>query len=452
MLACGRQVYMVLLACILPNFIFFLAACFLGVGRPLVNIDYAVVALVLASGFCCLGVLLMVVFLLVDVLALFGQVVPFVRLSDLLYVLSFSMSASFYHILLLMVVGFLVFLVAGVVYYSGRRLSLFLALFFINAMFFLSVFQPAPSDIDSERFYRASSQWWVKSQSQLFFQARSDFFLALFSDDGLPFTSLEGSSASVPFWSLLGSELRAERLMLVVAESWGQSIDPRIRDKLLQPLKNLSGRKLEQGEVRPTGMTLAGELRELCHLVPMHYNLKPVEKGFERCLPNQLRTAGYETLSLHAATGMMYDRIYWYPRVGFDRSVFFESRFWPRRCYSFPGGCDADMFDEVRSFFQEPGQRFLYWLTLNSHAPYDVRDIRNDRFDCAEFEIESSSEVCRNLKLQAQFFEGLANALDQEAMRDVQVVIVGDHEPVIMNVAEKNKYFVSGRVPWVYLK
>lgn len=113
MLACGRQVYMVLLACILPNFIFFLAAWFLGVGRPLVNIDYVVVALVLASGFCRLGVLLMVVFLLVDVLALFGQVVPFVRLSDLLYMLSFSMSASFYHVLLLIVVGFSVFLVAG---------------------------------------------------------------------------------------------------------------------------------------------------------------------------------------------------------------------------------------------------------------------------------------------------------------------------------------------------
>jgi len=337
-------------------------------------------------------------------------------------------------------------------YVAGRRMNGVAALVVLSVMAFLSVLQVASLNGESGRFYSASAQWWVKSQTQLFFRARSDVFLQLFARGGPALTPFKWASASESFWPGRAVEKTSSRLMLVVAESWGQELDPRIQQKLLQPLQNLSGRKLEQGEVRPTGMTLAGELRELCHLVPMHYNLKPVEKGFEQCLPNQLRAAGYETLSLHAATGMMYDRLYWYPRVGFDRSVFFESRFWPRRCYSFPGGCDADMFDEVHSFFQKPGKRFLYWLTLNSHAPYDLRDLRNDRFDCAAFAIESSSEVCRNLKLQAQFFEGLAHALDQDVMRDVRVIVVGDHEPVIMDVAAKNKYFVSGRVPWVYLK
>lgn len=447
-----RQSLMFLGSCLLPNIIFFLVARLLGVERPLLNIDYAVVAVVFAFGWWRLALVFSVFFLVVDFLALFGQVMPFVRFGDIFYLLSFALVASYYHLALLFFVVALLSILGWGMYVTGRRLDLLVALCFLSLMALVSVLQPASSGGGLERFYRFSSSWWVKSQTQLLFRARGDLFLALFSDDGLSLLPLKSSSASVPFWSLLGSEVRAERMMLVVAESWGQSIDPRVRDKLLEPLTVLSGRRLEQGEVKPTGMTLAGELRELCHLVPTHYNLKPVEKGFERCLPNQLRTAGYETLSLHAATGMMYDRIYWYPRVGFDRSVFFESRFWPRRCYSFPGGCDADMFDELHSFFQEPGKRFLYWLTLNSHAPYDVRDIRNDRFDCAEFEIESSSEVCRNLKLQAQFFEGLASALDQEMMRDVQVIVVGDHEPVIMNVAEKNKYFVSGRVPWVYLK
>lgn len=452
MLAARRHVFICLMVYVLPNVVFFLAARILGVGRPIVNIDYAIVALVLAFGSLYFGVFLAVVFLLVDFFVLFMQVVPVVRIDDFVYILSFAMEASFYHLILFFFIGVLVVFLLGGICYSGRRLGVFTALLVFNFLALISVFQSEPLSATSDRFYRMSSHWWVKSQVQLFFRARSDLFLALFDDNGLPLVPLNSSSASTPFWLMLSSKRDDARLMLIVAESWGQTSDLRIQEKLLQPLRALPGRQIDQGEALSSGMTLAGELRELCHLVPMHYNLKSAEKGFEQCLPNQLRAIGYETLSLHAATGIMYDRIYWYPRVGFDHSIFFESRIWPYRCYSFPGGCDADMFDEVQSFFQKPGRRFLYWLTLNSHAPYDMRDLRYDRFDCVAFTIESSSEVCRNLKLQAQFFEGVASVLAQDVMRDVRVIIVGDHEPVIMNIAEKNKYFVSGRVPWVYLR
>src|SRR5690606_39278501 len=61
-----------------------------------------------------------------------------------------------------------------------------------------------------------------------------------------------------------------------------------------------------------------------------------------------------------------------------------------------------------RSLLQQQKQ-FVYWLTLNSHAPYDPRDIQKDLFPCEQFKIAAQSEVCRNFKIHAQFFEALAD-------------------------------------------
>lgn len=145
----------------------------------------------------------------------------------------------------------------------------------------------------------------------------------------------------------------------------------------------------------------------------------------------------------------MYDRKYWYPRAGLDERIFFETKVWPRRCYSFPGACDLDLMQEIPAFFSKSGKRFFYWLTLNSHSLYDKRDIKNDIFDCESFKINKESESCRNLKLQAQFFAGLAEILKAKEMQGVKVMIVGDHTPIIFNAQEKSANFVLNRVPWI---
>src|SRR5690606_17434191 len=110
------------------------------------------------------------------------------------------------------------------------------------------------------------------------------------------------------------------------------------------------------------------------------------------------------TLAIHGASGVMYDRVHWYPRVGFDETVFFESRRWQRRCYSFPGACDDELIGEIGRFLEGKEKAFVYWLTLNSHAIYDERDIRIWGFDCAGHGIPEGSQTCRNLSLHYQFF------------------------------------------------
>jgi len=101
------------------------------------------------------------------------------------------------------------------------------------------------------------------------------------------------------------------------------------------------------------------------------------------------------------------------------------------------------MLSELESFFSQPGKRFMYWLTLNTHAPYDLRDLRADHFDCEAHGIGENTESCRLLKLQADFFAGLAQQLRTDAMKGVDVIIVGDHAPKLMNIEEKEKNFAK---------
>jgi phosphoglycerol transferase MdoB-like AlkP superfamily enzyme len=161
---------------------------------------------------------------------------------------------------------------------------------------------------------------------------------------------------------------------------------------------------------------------------------------------------GYKTSAMHGATGMMYDRQDWYAEVGFPDDLFFEDVLSLPRCYSFPGACDRNLLTHLRGYFSGEGKRFFYWLTLNTHSSYDRRDLVEDLFDCPAFGVEEDTQPCRNLELQAQFFNDLATALQSPEMAGVEVIVVGDHEPRLTNQMELKNNFMPGVVPWVRLK
>lgn len=437
------------LALVLPNMAFLAAAAWLGIGRAWINLDYALVLILLGFGRPWLGALAGLAFLLMDVLALAGQVLPFVRLGDVLYLLRFAASASALHFTLLIGLGLIVLVKLGILVGLGRQLSRVTALLIFNGAILIYALHANSSAAGAhERFYRTATGALVGSQTVSFVKGRADAFLDLFHADGealMPATA----GATAPWFDALERGTSKERLLLIVNESWGELIDVAIQDALLQPLRQLAGDSMRSGSLNYTGFTLGGELRELCRLRPEHYNLASVEKGFDACLPQRLQALGYSTAALHGAASVMYDRRHWYPRAGFRQTSFFEDEVWPRRCHSFPGSCDLDLLPKVEAFFTEPGKRFFYWLTLNSHPPYDARDIHVDVFDCKAFAIPESTESCRNLKLQAQFFSGLAQLLKAQAMNGVEVIVVGDHSPVIMPIDEKKRRYVDSRVPWV---
>src|SRR5690606_28024379 len=79
---------------IVPNFIFAAASFWFSLGRPWINLDYLFFSLLFASGFRIWACLLLLVSVVVDALNVIGQVYPFVRVGDLLYLSKFILVSS----------------------------------------------------------------------------------------------------------------------------------------------------------------------------------------------------------------------------------------------------------------------------------------------------------------------------------------------------------------------
>lgn len=238
------------------------------------------------------------------------------------------------------------------------------------------------------------------------------------------------------------------KILVIVNESWGVLKNEGAQNDVLAPI--LQSEKIEntiQNTIDFTGFTIAGELRELCQKSPIHFNLKDQKTGFESCLPHYYKNLGYKTVAIHGALSVMYDRQYWYPRVGFDEILFRDNGLNLNNsfCYSFPGNCDKDITTVISSKFKENDNLFLYWLTLNTHSNYDMRDLEIDIFNCMYYEIKENSASCRNLKLQKQFFFNLSQILVNDEFMGTKVVIVGDHEPPI--ISTESSAFVKSKVP-----
>lgn len=213
--------------------------------------------------------------------------------------------------------------------------------------------------------------------------------------------------------------------------------------------------KLSFGSFFTTGATVSGELRELCALriVNNGFALNQSEsKNFSECFPMQLQQQGYNTIAMHGTSGLLYDRTDWYPKAGFQRSLFGEHFLDLRRCAAFKGVCDAELMNIIAKEFKENKSNdiFFYWMSLTAHQPYAKQDIYNQRFDCKKFAMSPTGEACHNAQLQTQFFDDLAQLLQKPEMKGVEVVVVGDHQPPIWG--EDIKHFRPLHVSYLHFK
>ena len=94
---------------------------------------------------------------------------------------------------------------------------------------------------------------------------------------------------------------------------------------------------------------------------------------------------------------------------------------------------------------------FLYWLTLNTHSPYDDK-LFIDGFDCKKYNINTDSETCLNLKQQYQFFSRLSEYVQDDRMKGVDVYVVGDHAPPIISLNDNANIFKESEVGWLKFK
>ncbi|MEG0619346.1 MAG: sulfatase-like hydrolase/transferase [Bacilli bacterium] len=240
-----------------------------------------------------------------------------------------------------------------------------------------------------------------------------------------------------------------EKILFIVNESWGV-VDEKIQNDIISSaVKNTE--IVEYNKIAFNGFTINAEFRELCKNNVKHFNLKEQKSGFDNCLPKIYQKNGYETIAMHGSTSYMYDRKYWYPRVGFRKLIFKDTLINKKsKCFSFPGMCDRDLLTYILQSFKENEKVFFYWLTLNTHMNYDMRDLKVDIFNCEFYNIGSNSPSCRNLKLQKQFFYYLSKLLERPEMKGVYIVVVGDHSPP-MHGSEKS-VFIKGQVPVLIMR
>lgn len=432
-----------------PNLAFLLFSTWSDTTRPWLNLDYALAIIVIASGWRKTGIVLALFFLIIDTISLVTQILPFPRFSDILYLLQFTALSSTLHFYIVIFTCLLIMVKLIAILKIGTRTPILLAIISFNILAFTQVILTQTyEEKTNSKHYKLANNNPISSQSLNLYRMRSQLFLTMFPETH-NFLSPTKAGATDPWFSDLDKNQQSDRLFLILSESWGVPANPEVQKSIIKPILDLSNYKVEYGFFQRSGFTLDGELRELCMSSPSHFNLVKTYDGFESCLPNQLIKRGFKTAAMHGAAGVMYGRVHWYPRAGFQSATFFESRIWPRRCHSFPGACDRDMFSLVKSYFSEPGKRFLYWLTLNSHASYDERDIYEHLIDCEYFKIGPTTESCRNIQLHAQYFKSLAHLLTSQEMHNTQTIIVGDHPPVIINKEEKQKNFKNQMIPWL---
>lgn len=425
--------------------------------RPIIVIDYILILPLLFFSnkliFRFLFLITLILVYITDCLIWVRQFFPFMRFEDILPLAQMLFNApNIYKFL--MFIALLMFLIQiFIIFAITNRLNSQNKVGALVAILLLTIFSYILPSNKNIGMYETKG--WINSQVLYVYRLKDNLLFniltwqaELLSNSLIP--------ASYLWWpdKKLKHDI-SNKALLILHESWGYSNNAALNKEILQKfiLKQEDFVYFESGHIPAVGATIDGELRELCQLKSTNFNLKSIKQGFEECLPNQFKRKGYETYAFHSASSTIYDRNYWYKKVGFDNSIFFENVKNPILCYSFYGNCDSNIFSNVSEIFRNTNQSFVYWLTLNSHYPYDLKDLKiKSRIDCMKHNILLDSEECRNLQLTTQFIDQLADMTSDISMKGVEVILVGDHEPPILKNNHNYKVFKENSVSWIHFK
>jgi hypothetical protein len=246
-------------------------------------------------------------------------------------------------------------------------------------------------------------------------------------------------------------------LLIVVVESWGVLKDPAERSLVEAPFARpaVTERYTMKTGVSPYyGSTTNGELRELCGEWGSYRDY--LHRSAEGCLPELLDAEGYRTIAIHGFSGEMFDRVRWYPNIGFQDMRFAEQLWQPGEpiCPGvFTGACDSDVAGDVGEALMgaDGTPQFVYWLTLNSHLPVHP-DARGRRLGCDDTGGPFGDQaICRLAELWTQVFARIADVVTAPGLPPTEILIVGDHAPPFWGHAER-AHFAPGEVPWILLQ
>jgi hypothetical protein len=245
----------------------------------------------------------------------------------------------------------------------------------------------------------------------------------------------------------------SRRILLIVVEALGHFADPARQALLLQPFgdPDLNKRyRVTIGSNTYYGATTAAEMRELCN-TREPYRVLLEGKTFA-CLPQQMAERGYQTTSLHNFKRFFFDRLEWYPKIGFDKRYFAAdiAAKVSRQCGGpFLGPCDVDVVPFISRELKEATRpTFVYWMTLSTHVPVAPAE-GTPRFGCAHDGGRiGHEEVCYMTEMWVDLFESIIRMTKE--IPATEILLVGDHAPPLWSKAGR-ELFVPGQVTWVRL-
>ena len=155
------------------------------------------------------------------------------------------------------------------------------------------------------------------------------------------------------------------------------------------------------------------------------------ENQLTKSFISEFKHQGFFTLGIHSYRGSMFKRSYWWPREGFQETVFMENRI---NQYPLDHGSLIALNDEAmlegeirRATLKSP--YFMYYLTSNTHFPTSE--------DAKKFLEEALFRLLSKIDLLVK----------DGTLTDTDLIIVGDHAPPI-----GSDIFNSTHVPYWILR
>lgn len=275
---------------------------------------------------------------------------------------------------------------------------------------------------------------------------------AITENENTPFSIWPHNNVAKEIWK---DNNLPKKILFIIVESWGMPINREEYIKQVEEIKNSKNIEIiKEGVVKYGGGTSVAELRELCKIYPHSFAFRKIPENLSKdCLPNKLYNEGRHTIALHAASGHMYHRDMWYPEIGFKENYFFDNPISKaNKCFSFPGYCDVDLMKAIKNKIIKEKSIFFYWLTLNSHIPYDPRDLKNrDDKLCQKLNI-NKKDRCIHFQLIKEFFKELSENFNDREIADLHIILVGDHSPPFLGINIREFFSKEDMVPFLYLK
>ena len=250
------------------------------------------------------------------------------------------------------------------------------------------------------------------------------------------------------------------QIVFVIVESLGVlSLDPS-REILFGPLLSLTNQYVfERGFVQFSGITIDAEKREF-------YGLKTTF-ATDLVLPSKPLTdilvdRGYELFAFHNYYSAMYNRRQSLIEIGFTNVVFLDDLLKANNNIELSGvllrgATDRAMVSSISSVLTSEKlnrNQFVYWLTLSSHLPVDIkyssRLKKMQRFENEKYKL-LPVPVLHHETILGDTIDNVYKLLSFNPAINCDVIVVGDHAPPFGEDKYKNLYS-KNIVPYLIMR